>query len=280
VGGIKMEIKYNLTGQKFGRLTVIKRVENRIKKCGQKQVMYLCKCDCGNEKVISYDNLKRQTRSCGCLHREQISKLNKKHGLHKTRIHSIWWNMLSRCKNKNVKAYKDYGGRGITVCDEWANDFVNFYNWAMENGYNDNLTIERIDVNKGYNPDNCKFISPEEQAHNKRNSVMITYSNETHQISYWANKFNISRDILWERLFVLNWSVEKALLTPVRKIKNKNKPIYQYDTDYNFIKKWENSVEIKNICGYNTSNIIKCCCGERNIASGYIWSFTTIPKKD
>ena len=211
-----MKVRKDLTNQKFGRLYVVKRVENRTKKCGQKQVMYLCKCDCGNLKIVSYDNLKRQTRSCGCLQKEKTSNLRKKHGMVGTRIYQTWQNMINRCHNKNVNSYKDYGARGIKVCDEWKNSFKEFYNWAINNGYKENLTIERINVNGNYEPSNCKFIKKEEQVYNKRNSIMLTYNGETKHISLFAKQYNISRDTLWQRIFVLNWDIEKSLKTPVR----------------------------------------------------------------
>nr|DAH72017.1 MAG TPA: PVL ORF-50-like family [Caudoviricetes sp.] len=212
-----MKTRIDLTGQTFGKLYVIKRVENRKKKCGQQQVMYLCKCKCGNETIISYDNLKRQTRSCGCLQTEAISNMNKTHGLTKTRLHRIWCNMRNRCSNTNMKAYKDYGGRGIKVCEEWSNNFMNFYNWAIANGYKENLTIDRINNNGNYEPSNCRFSTAEQQAHNKRNSIMLSYKKETKHISVWAKEYNITRATLWKRLFVLNWDIEKALTKPLKK---------------------------------------------------------------
>lgn len=212
-----MKTRKDLTGQTFGKLYVIKRVTNRKKKCGQQQVMYLCKCECGNETIVSYDNLKRQTRSCGCLQKEATSNLNKTHGLTKTRLYRMWCNMRNRCSNTNMKAYKDYGGRGIKVCEEWKNNFINFYNWAINNGYKENLTIDRIDNDGDYEPSNCRFSTIEQQAHNKRNSIMLSYKEETKHISVWAKEYNITRATLWKRLFILNWDIEKALTKPLKK---------------------------------------------------------------
>lgn len=162
----------DLTGQKFGRLTVIKKVG--IDKYGKS--IWLCKCDCGNEKEVKSDNLRRGvTKSCGCYNidmlkrrdKTQISNLNKKHGKYKTRLYRIWQAMKERCYNPNRWNYDKYGGKGIVVCDEWRNDFMNFYNWAMANGYNDNLSIDRIDNNGNYEPSNCRWTDCCMQGYNR-----------------------------------------------------------------------------------------------------------------
>lgn len=211
--------KENLLGKKFGRLIVIKEYESKIQPSGQKKTMWLCKCDCGNKVVVSAYNLKKQTRSCGCLQKELFLKMNKKHGMYGTRLYRIWNNMKNRCYNKNVKAYKNYGDRGIKVCDEWLdkkNGFKNFYLWAMNNGYKENLTIDRINNNGNYEPDNSRWATRSEQNHNRKNSIMLTYNGQTKHITEWAKEYNLSRDCLWERLYVLNWNLEKSLLTKIR----------------------------------------------------------------
>lgn len=214
--------KENLLGRKFGRLVAIKEHESKIQPSGQKKTMWLCECECGNKVIVSSYNLKKKTKSCGCLQKEIFSQINKKHGMHGTRLYRIWNNMKNRCYNKNIKAYKDYGNRGIKVCAEWLdkkNGFKNFYNWAINNKYKEDLTIDRINVNGNYEPSNCRFIRKEEQAHNKRNSIMITYKGKTEHITYWAKLYNVSRDCLWQRIKVLNWDIEKSLLTPNKKRK-------------------------------------------------------------
>lgn len=175
----------DLTGQKFNRLTVLElhHKKQRYDKKGIKNgftYYYLCLCDCGNTKIVSKNNLvTSHVQSCGCLARETKSKIHLVHGKRKTRLYEIWKGIKQRCLNPNCIAYKNYGGRGITVCDEWLNDFKAFYDWAYANGYADKLTIDRIDVNKEYAPNNCKWIEMQEQARNKRNTIKVIINNES-----------------------------------------------------------------------------------------------------
>lgn len=167
------------TGKRFGRLTVICRAPNRDYLRGGCKVYWVCKCDCGKTIEISRAHLQSgHTKSCGCIHREQLAEKNTTHGFSGTRIYSIWLGMKSRCGNENNKRFLHYGGRGIKVCPEWEAEFENFRRWAIENGYSDDLTIERIDVNGDYCPENCCFIPLSEQANNKQNSVYFEFNGE------------------------------------------------------------------------------------------------------
>lgn len=153
----------DLTGKKYGRLTVIERSGVR-----GGQSSWLCKCECGNKKVVIGKNLRRGlTTSCGCYHNELLSVRNTTHGLSKTRIYRIWRDMKNRCFYSKDKHFKDYGGRGITICDEWKNSFESFYKWSDANGYSEKLTIDRIDNDGNYEPSNCRWITMKEQCQNR-----------------------------------------------------------------------------------------------------------------
>ena len=144
-------------------------------------------CDCGRETIVAQSSLRSGvTQSCGCLMRELSSKRATKHGGRKTRLYRIWDNMKSRCSNPTKGNYKEYGGRGIKVCEEWLHDFAAFRDWALANGYDDALTIDRIDNDKGYSPDNCRWITQAEQNRNQRTNHMVTYHGETKAIREWA----------------------------------------------------------------------------------------------
>lgn len=201
----------DLTGQKFGRLTVINRAENVVLPCGQQKTRWLCHCDCGNEIIVISDGLKRgHTRSCGCLNQETRIIANTKHGLRRTRIYKTWESMKARCYNKNDEKYPRYGARGIIVCDEWRNDFQTFYDWAMSHGYRNDLQIDRIDNNGNYCPENCRWVNRITQANNKSNNQFITYKGETKTIAEWSRERGIKYETLRQRLNRYNWSVEKA----------------------------------------------------------------------
>lgn len=135
-----------------------------------------------------------------------------KHGLSNTRLHKIWHSMYCRCYYKSTNQYKNYGGRGIKVCEEWKHiqGFINFYNWAINNGYEETLTLDRIDNNKGYCPSNCRWITPKEQSNNRRNNVYYTFNGETKTSKQWCELYNISQTTLLDRL-KRGWTLEQAL---------------------------------------------------------------------
>ena len=196
----------NLIGQKFGRLTVIKFKEIDKK---TRQKIWLCQCDCGNEKeVITSYLTSGDTSSCGCYRRECELKnlkqarergVNKTHGMHNSRIYHIWIDMKIRCYNLNNPAYKYYGGRGIKVCDEWKNDFMSFYNWAINNGYNNKLTLDRINNNGNYEPNNCMWATWKEQGNNRRTTRKITLYGETKNAYEFEKQYGIKAGLLIKR---------------------------------------------------------------------------------
>ena len=162
----------DLTGERFGRLLVLSRCENVKYPSGKTGVVYLCVCDCGAQKKAAATALRSgRVKSCGCLQAQTKSEIHTKHGASRHRLHTTWTNMKQRCYNEKSGDFKHYGGRGITVCAEWKDDFSNFYNWAMAHGYSDSLTIDRIDVNMGYCPENCRWATMLEQRHNRRDTI-------------------------------------------------------------------------------------------------------------
>lgn len=163
----------DLTGQCFGRLTVVERAGSN--KRGH--AMWKCRCDCGNEViVVGYSLTGGKSKSCGCSHHNKIvGGRNRKHGLRYTRLYGVWFGMKARCYNPHYNEYQRYGGRGITICDEWREDFQAFHDWAMANGYDETApygqcTIDRIDNDKGYSPDNCRWVDLKTQRNNRSHS--------------------------------------------------------------------------------------------------------------
>lgn len=168
----------NISGNVYGKLTVIE-----FAGINNHKAYWLCECECGNRKTFPYGNLKyNNTSSCGCGHYEKTIT----HGMTNSRLYSIWRNAYSRCNNPNAKHYERYGGRGITFHQEWKENFESFYNWAIENGYEDGLTLERINNNEGYNPNNCKWATRTEQQANRYNTKTTEINGVSRTLSEWA----------------------------------------------------------------------------------------------
>ena len=277
----------DLTGEKFGRLTVIEKVENSDKG----KIKWKCRCDCGNTKIVAANHLRDgNTKSCGCLFKERVEEANnrksidltskkfnmltvikmtrmkknsqgrnirywlcrcdcgsykevdgfsltrghvkscgcsrKKYGVSvkNMKLYRVYQDMKRRCINKNDINYHNYGGRGITVCDEWLGErgFENFYEWAIKSGWDENKSrieqsIDRIDVNGNYNPDNCKLSTMEEQSYNKRDTIKLEYNGKTYNLKELSDFCKIKPNILYQRIIRYNWSVERAINTPVLK---------------------------------------------------------------
>lgn len=200
--------KIDITGQRFGRLTVIKPVESK-----NKLTRWLCMCSCGKQVIVATRSLRRgDTRSCGCLHTEISKMLHLTHGKTNTRLHNIWSGMKERCYNQNCEKYHLYGGRGVSICDEWKNSFETFYSWAITNGYKEGLSIDRIDNQKGYFPENCRWLTQAEQMRNTTVNHWLTCNGKTMVLMDWAKELNLSETTILKRL--KNFDVETALSKP------------------------------------------------------------------
>lgn len=209
----------DLTGQRFGRLTVIQRDKNDQ----YGNVRWICRCDCGNV-VVRHGHVLRRNRpsDCGCGKSATMKKIATKHGGKGTRLYSIWIDMLRRCECPKIQSFKRYGGRGITVCDSW-HDFVIFREWAVNNGYSDDLTLDRIDNDREYSPKNCRWATIKVQENNRGNNTLLTFEGKTHTLSQWAEITGIHRATISRRIIKYGWSVERALTEPLHKRKRKTK---------------------------------------------------------
>lgn len=211
---------------KFNRLTLIEPVGFDK----QNRPIWLCKCDCGKTKNIRYwDVVHGRVKSCGCLRDEKahewLISYNKSHNIKHnechTRLYNIWHGMIQRCYNQNSCHYKNYGQRGIRVCDEWRNSYVVFREWAHKNGYKENLSLDRMDNNGDYEPSNCRWATVKEQGRNRRTNRLITYNGKTQTLMDWSLELNIKYDILWRRL-EKGWSVKRAFERPIGWIGKQN----------------------------------------------------------
>ena len=204
-----MKLIKDHTNEVYGRLTVIKFIERKDCKSYWK-----CKCNCGNEIVVPITYLTSgDTRSCGCLKKEIVRNRSKNNSFIKNhRLYTIWIDMRRRCSNRKIDSYIYYGEKGISVCDEWENDFKKFQEWAFKNGYNDNLTIDRIDVNGNYEPSNCRWTTKFEQNNNMSTNHKIIYKNkEYNSMSSFCREFKLDYNTFREKIR-RGCSVEEALI--------------------------------------------------------------------
>lgn len=187
----------DLIGQRFGKLTVVARAEND--KYGKAR--WVCKCDCGGTTISCGSSLRGGlSKSCGCIRNEKIKYVNYKHGGSNTRLFHRWMDIKHRCYNPKDKYYSIYGGRGIVVCEEWLNSFESFRDWAIQNGYTDDLTIDRINTNGNYEPSNCRWVSFREQANNTRRNRIVEYHGEKDTLTNMCRKLNVSPKIIYGRM--------------------------------------------------------------------------------
>ncbi len=205
--------EYQLAGQRFGRLQVIEKAYNK-----NRNTYWKCVCDCGNVVVKRGVSLKRgETKSCGCYNRDLTIARNKSWAYkmpQDKRLYGIYYGMRTRCYNKTDSSYRSYGARGITVCDEWLEDFYAFQDWAFSNGYREDLSIDRIDNNGNYSPENCRWADNKTQANNRRTTHFLTIDGETHSASQWARMVGVDRSVIYGRL-KHGWSDKDAVFTPL-----------------------------------------------------------------
>jgi hypothetical protein len=209
-----MERKYFFENVRFEHCTALKYV---------KRGKWLCKCDCGKEFLATGNQLNSgRTKSCGCAKKERFKRMILKHGQGHTRLNNIWHHMKQRCNNPNSFEFYLYGGRGITVCEEWNNDFEAFSNWALGNGYSPELSIDRIDNSKGYSPDNCRWVDNVTQCRNRRSNHLLTFNGQTKTMKEWSEETGVDYPTLQARINELGWSVEHSLTIPTRKDTGEN----------------------------------------------------------
>lgn len=206
---INMKYK-NLIGKKFNRLLVIELAESK-----NDNIVWKCLCDCGKiTNVITANLTSGRVKSCGCLKEEKLIRRNTTHNQRHTKLYEVWKTMKQRCSNPNNKGYKNYGGRGIKVCDEWKNSFQSFFDWSMKNGYSTNLSIDRIDNNGNYCPENCRWTNRIVQANNSRWNKFITINGETHSLADWCRIYKMPYTLVSNRVSRYGWDIVKALKTP------------------------------------------------------------------
>lgn len=206
----------DLVGQRFGRLMVLYDTGERR----NREVVWHCQCDCGNELDIRSKSLvSAHTTSCGCYRRQRVAEVNTVHGMTRGKkfhpIYQAWCDMLQRCENPNVKCFRNYGLRGIKVCDEW-HKFIPFCDWALASGWQKKLQLDRINNNGNYEPGNCRWVTPQENSRNRRSNRMITFAGKTQCLVAWADETGIEYCALWVRINRYRWPIERALTESVK----------------------------------------------------------------
>lgn len=269
----------DLTGQRFGRLVVVKEAEPiRFKPSNKTKRRWLCRCDCGGTVITTTGSLRSgATKSCGCYCKERQKENGRKkrtHGLSGSHIYNIWRGMKKRCNNPKNTAFHNYGGRGITICDEWNNSFEVFADWAFCHGYKEGLSIERIDVNEGYNPQNCCWIPRNEQGKNRRITRRFTdiSGNEMYVIDV-AKQNSIPINVVHNRIRN-GWSTERALNTPLIKNENRGKTVQQCSIDeHSVLKEFASVNDAGRALNLSAQAIGKRCRTGGGVFAGYYWKY-------
>ena len=214
----------DISNKKFGKLLAVKRCTNMSGKTA-----WECKCDCGNITFVTTSNLTcNRIRSCGCLKIKQLLERSTTHNQRHTVLYSVWRGLRQRCNNPKHASYHNYGGRGITVCEEWDKSFQAFYDWSYANGYSTEnqkdeklkLTIDRIDNNGNYEPSNCRWVDRKTQTRNMRTTRFITFNGQNKSVSEWCEIYGIKLQTFNTRIRN-GWSIEEALTKPIGSRKSK-----------------------------------------------------------
>ena len=206
----------DLTGRKFGWLTVV-RFDHMKREGNHNRPYWMCLCRCGERKIVSSQALRSgSTRSCGCYRKGANHQRLFLGGKERSLLYSVLRMATVRCEDPECEFYHNYGARGIRVCDEWKgiDGFNRFYEWALNHGYKRGLTLDRIDNNKGYGPDNCRFVTRKFQSNNKRNNVYVTLDGTTKTLAEWCEFYNVPYSRVRVRYNVMGWDIEDALFTP------------------------------------------------------------------
>lgn len=218
MGNEKEKRRYNshkdhseLIGKRFGHWLVLSYIDGIRNKRGVCEIRYTCLCDCGTKKdILKSALLQGKTKSCGCMRNDRGEDVR---AFNASKLKDVYFGMMQRCYYPNAISYKNYGGRGITVCDEWKGreGRINFYHWSVDNGYSEGLTLERIDNDKNYSPSNCRWATKKEQSNNTRRNHIITFNGETKTLIQWANQLGFTDGGTLLKRLKYGWTLEETL---------------------------------------------------------------------
>lgn len=267
-------------GDKFGYLTVISEIEPHVTPCGTIRRRFLCECECGNKVTRNLGTLTSNGNpSCGCKSFD-IGLLNKRYTKEQTSsfLYSTWLGMRQRCFDKNQSHYKYYGGKGVTMCKEWMNDYSEFYKWSMNNGASKELTIDRIDNNGNYEPNNCRWVDSITQANNKTQNRIIEYNGKKLTVMQWSRYTGIGEGTIRKRLDDYGYTIAEALGFESHNKRqydrnNRRKKVEQYSLDGDFIKLWDSVQDASNELGISINSIRRCAAGIHKTSNGFIWKY-------
>lgn len=274
---IWMSKKIDVIGQRFGKLTVIEEAEPHIAPSGRKFRMMLCKCDCGNTTIAYFCNLRNGTTvSCGCYNRKKLNDVNSKyekynidiqHNKSDARLYRIHQGMKSRCYNKNNPKYEIYGNRGISICEEWlgSDGFINFYNWAVNNGYSDKLSIDRINNDGNYEPSNCRWATQEQQMNNRSINNVIDYNGTILTATQWAKVIGVDEHTILRRLYN-NYSEDVALFKKLTPLNKKKIEVFKDNISCGV---FDSIVDASKYIGALNTSVSNCLTGRSKTVNGY-----------